>query len=162
MSIIWHPSCLFLHYYGGAVMQIFNNKQSSYIPTQNIFQTNTSSTKETLSSDDERSNSLTRYDFTNITRHELRETVNQLIKNGEMSLDESSSLVPLMYMNLGQLEGTQNIDYDSQIIDAYTEIKKSLAYNEYSHNDAGILYDNKALRALERFQGKASSLNVHA
>ncbi|GKW10020.1 MULTISPECIES: hypothetical protein [Pectobacterium] len=37
-----------------------------------------------------------KYDFTNMTPQELNETVNSLIQNGQMDLDESSSLLGFM------------------------------------------------------------------
>jgi hypothetical protein len=115
------------------------NIQDSYISSQNILNPAISSPSQTI---EEKSDNVTRYDFADISREDLRNTVNELIKNGQLNLDETSSLVPLMYMQSGQLD-TNQINYDSQKIDAYSEIKKSLAYNEYSNNHSGIIYDNK-------------------
>lgn len=94
------------------------------------------------------------YDFSNMSPQKLLETMNELIKAGKMTVDETSSLVGLIPMAISKVQ------YDGEVPAAYYEpanffdkLQQSMAYNEYSHNEQGIIYDRKALAALERFQG---------
>lgn len=92
------------------------------------------------------------YDFTNIRPSDVLNTINSLVKSGQISLDESSSLlsfVPLTELNaaIGK-PGVTN-----QPIDLFSGLKKSIDFNKITHNDAAVIYDQKALSALERLQG---------
>ena len=101
-----------------------------------------------------------KYDFTNISRGELLNTVNGLIKSGQMSLDESSSLVLLMGPKIGT-DGS-NIDVSDEKVDVFSMLQQSLAYNNYTKNTAGSIYDTKALDALTKLQGKYTGIDTRA
>lgn len=101
-----------------------------------------------------------KFDFTQISRGDLLQSVNSLIKSGEMSLDESSSLVLLMGPKLNiNGEISQNTS-SNEIINVFDELNKSIAFNQSIGNDAGTLYDIKALNALMHLQGKTSSIDL--
>ena len=78
-----------------------------------------------------------KYDFTNISRGELLNTVNGLIKSGQMSLDESSSLVLLMGPKIGT-DGS-NIDVSDEKVDVFSMLQQSLAYNETRSKELATL-----------------------
>lgn len=93
------------------------------------------------------------YDFTNIAPNDMLNTINSLIKNGEMSLDESSSLLafaPLTELNAAMGKpGSTN-----QPINLFSGLEKMIAFNKSIHNDAGAIYAQKALSALKRLDGE--------
>lgn len=86
--------------------------------------------------------------FRNMSPDELRETVNALIKSGQLTLDETSSLVPLMAPENAILTFYQ----PDQKINMIEKLEQSLAFNESIHNYNGMTYDRKAIEALMRFQ----------
>jgi hypothetical protein len=79
-------------------------------------------------------------------------TINSLIKSGKMSLDESSSLLPLTSLNAAySVSGEQ--DTAKQPVNLFSNMEKMIAFNKSIHNDTGAIYAQKALSALERLQG---------
>lgn len=94
------------------------------------------------------------YDFSNMSPQQLLQTMNELIKSGKMTVDETSSLIGLIPTAISKVQ------YDGEVPAAYYEptnffakLQQAMAYDEYSHNEQGVIYDRKALAALERFQG---------
>ena len=67
------------------------------------------------------------YDFTHMTRGKMLETVNQLIKSGQMSLDETSSLVLLMGPKM--TASGNFVDASNEPVDFIASLKNSLTYN---------------------------------
>lgn len=100
------------------------------------------------------------YDFTHMTRGKMLETVNQLIKSGQMSLDETSSLVLLMGPKM--TASGNFVDASNEPVDFIASLKNSLTYNQSIGNNSAIFYDTKALDALERLQGKSSKIDLTA
>jgi|GEM_PF-3072857 len=103
------------------------------------------------------------YDFTNMTPAKMLTTVNCLIKSGQMSLDESSSLVGLM----GGVSPLSKVNYDGKVpdtankpMDFVAALKQMLSFDQSINNASGVVYDNKALSVLERLQGAPSSVNL--
>lgn len=98
------------------------------------------------------------YDFTNMSPKQMLGAVNDLIKSGKMSLDESSSLVGM----IGNLplnkatNATYTADISSQPVDFFAKLQQLIAFDKSINNTAGIEYANKALSALERLQGTTS------
>ena len=94
------------------------------------------------------------YDFSNMSPQQLLQTMNELIKSGKLSVDETSALIGLIP------SAVSKVQYDGEMPAAYYEptnffakLQQAMAYDKYSHNDQGVIYDQKALAALERFQG---------
>lgn len=143
-------------------MYVSNSAQALYRSIQKIGNGATveNDTTAIQPSDNQETESIKKYDFTNMTRGQLRETVNNLIKNGEMSLDESSSLVLMMGPKI-TVSGN-SIDASDEKVDAFALLKQSIEFNQSIGNSAAVMYDNKALSALERFQGKTSGINIVA
>jgi hypothetical protein len=99
------------------------------------------------------------YDFTNISPNNMLNTINSLIKSGQMSLDESSSLIAMMPISplAGANFGSGKSDAANQPMNFFSSLERMIAFNKYIHNDAAVIYDQKALSALERFQGAPSA-----
>lgn len=100
---------------------------------------------------------IKRYDFQNISRTEFRTIINDLIKAGQMSLDESSSLV--MAMDSGNISeaSTQNSEHK---VNVFEILQQSMEFNRYIGNVSGIEYDTKALNALMKLQDKTFGLDM--
>ena len=94
------------------------------------------------------------YDFTNMTPNNMLSTINSLIKSGQMSLDESSSLVAMMPISplAAANSGSGTPDAANQPMNFFSGLEKMIAFDKSIHNDAGVIYAQKALSALERFQ----------
>ena len=119
-----------------------------------------SSNSPQSSSSDGVDGKIKKYDFANISRGELLDTVNNLIKSGQMSLDESSSLVLMMGPKIG-LDGS-NIDASSEKVDVFSMLNQSIAFNNSIGNTAASAYDTKALNFLQKLQGNIFGLDLKA
>jgi len=95
------------------------------------------------------------YDFTNISPNEMLSTINSLIKSGQMTLDESSSLLMLIPISTGGSD-IQAATAANQKMNLFTALENMMAYDMFTHNDAAVIYDQKAISALKRFQGSHS------
>lgn len=102
---------------------------------------------------------IKRYDFNNISRTEFRTIINDLITAGQMSLDESSSLV--MAMDSGNI-GEAPAQNPGQKINVFEILKQSMEFNRYIGNVSGIEYDTKALNTLLRLESKPITLRTYA
>lgn len=118
--------------------------------------------KETNSTENVSNNtsSVKKYDFTQISRSDLLQNINSLIKNGAMDLDESSSLVFLMGPKIAVNGDISTNSSSNEIINVFDELRKSIEFNQSIGNTSGTFYDTKALNALNRLQGKTSSINL--
>lgn len=99
--------------------------------------------------------STSNYDFTNMSPKQMLGAVNDLIKSGKMSLDESSSLVGMMGNSqlIKATNASSTADISNQPVDFIAKLKQLIAFDQSINNTAGIEYANKALSALERLHG---------
>lgn len=95
-----------------------------------------------------------RYDFSSMTPQRMLQAMNDLIKSGELSFDESSPLVIMIPTALAKVQ------YDGRPPDAYCQPKNFMALltsaiaAAASRSDkASVAYFSNSLRALERIQG---------
>lgn len=96
------------------------------------------------------------YDFRNITPNNMLIAVNGLIKSGQMTVDESSSLVRFLIPDSTVPTNTSNsINSDSldPPVNFYAKLGQMIAFNKYIHNESAVVYGQKALAVLDRFQG---------
>lgn len=119
-----------------------------------------SSNNSEVSTSDGADSGVKKYDFTNISRGELLNTVNNLIKSGQMSLDESTPLVLLMGPKIG-LDGS-NIDASSEKVDVFSMLKQSIAFNNSIGNTTASAYDTRTLNFLQKLQGNIFGLDTKA
>lgn len=104
------------------------------------------------------SNSVSQLDFSHMTPAAMLDTMNSLIKSGQMSLDESSSLIGVLPI---RIDGSDSGEWN-QPMDFFDALKQQKAYNDYSHNDSGSYYSQLALNALTRLQGRITGADVTA
>lgn len=102
------------------------------------------------------------YDFTKITAKQLHEKVGGLIRNGQMDLDESSSL--LGFMGSSPLD---KVNYDGSApntgtdpFNAFTRIQDAIAAVLSRNETKSAEGLQKAYDALTRFQGQESKLGA--
>lgn len=89
------------------------------------------------------------YDFTNISPNDILPTINSLIQSGHMSLDESSHLLLLVPISL---EGGSSPTTLKQGMNLFSALENWMAFHKSIHNDAAVIYAEKALSALRRIQ----------
>lgn len=95
-------------------------------------------------------------DFSNMTRHQMRDWVNDKIKSGEMSLDEST---PFVGMTLKiSTENMQPADpyKEKESINFFENARLGIdgAISRGDRKEAAFL--QKAIETMQRFQGRAS------
>ena len=128
---------------------------TTYSNPQSIYnKDSTQSTSETSTS-----GGVSSFDFTHISRGDLLQTVNNLINNGEMDLDESSSLVPFMGPKIS-FDGNSYPDSANEVINVFEMLKQSIAFNQSIGNSSGVLYDTKAYDALSKLQGSTKGVDL--
>lgn len=101
-------------------------------------------------------------DFTDITPDDLLETVNGLIRDGQMDLDETSSLVGLMGNSaLSNVDGATSSSTSSQMpFDVFATIQERIA-GARSRNEAETVANlQEATDALLRFQTRLTKNDV--
>lgn len=103
------------------------------------------------------------YDFRNMTPRQLQGTMNDLIKSGKMSLDESSALVGMIPTALSK------VNYDGQTPTEYEQPSNFIARLQdgiefaKSRNDVANMESfTKALDALQKLQGIVMGVDIHA
>jgi hypothetical protein len=107
--------------------------------------------------------SVNSYDFTNMTPRQMHSAMNDLIRRGEMSLDDSSGLVSMIPTALSSIEGNGRdpSSYDAPmdyIATLQTAIASAFSRGETS-NAANL---TKTLQTLRSLQGQAFSVDVIA
>jgi hypothetical protein len=100
------------------------------------------------------------YDFSNMSPAQMREAVNGLIRNGEMSLDESSSLLAIMappamrWAGEGQRPSAAEFDQvDNTPVDAFAILRDGIAGARWRHDSAAEAALERTIAALQRVQG---------
>lgn len=92
------------------------------------------------------------HDFTNMSPNDMLDTINGLIKSGQMTVDETSSLMMLIPIALGGSD-IPAAAAANQKVNLFSALENMIAYDKSTHNEAAVIYHQKAISALERFQG---------
>ncbi|HBR52453.1 MAG TPA: hypothetical protein DEA71_20540 [Nitrospira sp.] len=100
----------------------------------------------------DRSNKTSTYDFSYMAPQRLLQVINDEIKNGTLTLDESSSMLLLIPLSF---TGGPPPDYDMPT-NLFSRMEQWLKFDESIHNDRSVVYDKMALSALRRLQGTLS------
>ncbi len=102
-------------------------------------------------------------DFTNMTPRQLQGTMNDLIKSGKMSLNDTSAIVEMVPTALSK------VNYDGQVPVAYEQPTNFIARIQDGIEGAKSRSDTineerltKALGALQKLQGTAIGVDLHA
>lgn len=110
-----------------------------------------------------------RYDFSNMTPAQMREAVNRLIRGGELSLDETSSLLFVMAPPSSRLKvdgtpvsATEGERIDNTPVDAFAKLRDGIAGARWRNDSAAEAALSQTLAALQRVQGTVSSVDILA
>lgn len=90
------------------------------------------------------------YDFSNMSPEHLLNTINELIKSGQMSVDETSSLIALIPFPIANIGTNPEAFYAPT--DFYKGLQSLIDYSKATNNQSGVDYGEKAIAALKRFQ----------
>lgn len=104
-------------------------------------------------------NATTTFDFTQTTPRKMLEIVNSLIKSGQVTLDETSSLVPFMG-DTALVQGQGEAGWADKPVNYFDILAQVAEYSRYSHNQPAGAYAEKAIAMLNRFQGQLSGVNL--
>jgi len=110
-----------------------------------------------------------RYDFSNMTPAQMRDAVNRLIRNGELDLQDTGSLLSMMAPPSARLkvDGTQvsaaeGERIDNTPIDAFAKLREGIAGARWRNDRASEAALSQTLAALQRVQGTVSSVDIVA
>ncbi|CAM5372005.1 putative protein OS=Afipia felis OX=1035 GN=NCTC12722_01926 PE=4 SV=1 [Afipia felis] len=111
----------------------------------------------------------TRYDFSNMTPAQMRDAVNRMIRSGELSLDETGSLLSMMAPPSARLKagGTpvptaEAERIDNTPVDAFAQLHEGIAGARWRNDSAAEAALSRTIAALLRVQGTLSSVDILA
>ncbi len=112
---------------------------------------------------------IARYDFSSMSPAQMRETVNRLIRSGDLSLDETGSLLSIMAPPSARLrvDGTQVSAaeaerIDNTPVDAFAMLREGIAGARWRNDSASEAALMRTIGALQRVQGMVSSVDIRA
>lgn len=112
---------------------------------------------------------ISTYDFTSMSPAQMRSTVNDLIRSGKMSLDESSGLVGIMsppamrWAGSGTPPSAEEFNrIDNQPVDAMAALRGGIAGAQSRGDTKGAEALGQTLVALQRLQGGTASVDIRA
>ncbi|MFT4117745.1 hypothetical protein [Bradyrhizobium sp.] len=104
-------------------------------------------------------------DFTSMSRSDLRDTVNSLIKSGKLSLDDTTGLVgmmgPAVSTQSGQ-SGASTATYESSPFDTLSALRTAVDNSNARNDDASAASFMRSLTALQQLQGKVFGVDRKA
>jgi hypothetical protein len=133
-----------------------------YFPQQTPYQANRTPAGSTDDNQLANGSAASSYDFSNMTRPELRDAIASLTKNGQMSFQESSSLVPLAGSAALTYAGSgaPSADYDTAHLNLFSMLKDGLAGAKSRHDDKSAAAFQQTLSALQRLQGTLAGVDL--
>lgn len=97
------------------------------------------------------------YDVTDLTRNQMRSTTNDLIRSGNMSLEESSAVVPMAGPSAAtSVSGTPDATYDAAPLDVLKTLQRAITGAQSRNDQKGAQAYADSLNALERYQTSGS------
>ena len=90
------------------------------------------------------------YDFTNMSPNQMRDAMNDMIRSGKMSLDDSTGLVTLIPSSLSVVDGnTTVLDQPTNFLSLTQD---AIAGAQWRGDDASVAYLTRALNLLNANQ----------
>ena len=111
---------------------------------------------------------ISTYDFSSMSPAEMRSTVNDLIRSGKMTLDESSPLLGMMSPPASRLAGGGSAPadeanrMDNQPIDAFATLRAGITGAQSRGDRRNVEALGQTLDALLRLQGTTASVDIRA
>ena len=111
---------------------------------------------------------ISTYDFSSMSPAEMRSTVNDLIRSGKMTLDESSPLLGMMsppasrWAGGGSAPADEANRMDNQPIDAFATLRAGITGAQSRGDRRNVEALGQTLDALLRLQGTTASVDIRA
>ncbi|MDB5502285.1 MAG: hypothetical protein JWR89_2187 [Tardiphaga sp.] len=108
------------------------------------------------------------YDFSSMSPAQMRNTVNDLIRSGKMTLDESGGLLGMMsppasrWAGSGGPSAEESDRLDNQPFDAFATLRAGITGAQSRGDDRNVEALGKTLDALLRLQGTTASVDIRA
>jgi len=122
----------------------------------------TSATEATASSDNA-GGGVKRADFSNMTRKELADWVNGMIKSGQMSLDESTTFVSMtLKIPVDAVQGQSIALDDQEKVNFLAKAQQGIGGALERHDDRLLAELQSAIRTMRQHQGDAVGVDTRA
>ena len=111
---------------------------------------------------------ISTYDFSSMSPSQMRSTVNDLIRSGKMTLDESSPLLGMMSLPASRWTGSGSPPadeanrMDNQPIDAFATLRAGITGAQSRGDSRNVEALGRTLDALLRLQGTTASVDIRA
>lgn len=110
---------------------------------------------------------ISTYDFSSMSPSQMRSTVNDLIRSGKMTLDESSPLLGMMGSPASRWAGSgsppaEAYRMDNQPIDAFATLRAGINGAQSRGDRRNVEALGQTLDALLRLQGTTASVDIRA
>ncbi|MBN9599758.1 MAG: hypothetical protein J0G28_08805 [Afipia sp.] len=112
---------------------------------------------------------IARYDFSSMSPAQMRDTVNRLIRSGDLSLDETGNLLSIMAppsarlrVDGTQVPATEAERIDNTPVDAFAMLREGIAGARWRNDSASEAALTRTIAALQRVQGTVSSVDIRA
>jgi hypothetical protein len=111
---------------------------------------------------------ISTYDFSSMSPAEMRSTVNDLIRSGKMTLDESSPLLGMMsppalrWAGSGSAPADEANRKDNEPIDAFATLRAGITGAQSRGDRRNVEALGQTLDALLRLQGTTASVDIRA
>ena len=108
------------------------------------------------------------YDFSSMSPAQMRSTVNDLIRSGKMTLDESGPLLGMMsppalrWAGSGSASADEDNRMDNQPIDAFATLRAGITGAQSRGDRRNVEALGQTLDALLRLQGTTASVDIRA
>lgn len=110
-----------------------------------------------------------RYDFSSMSPAQMRDTVNRLIRSGDLNLDETGSLLSIMAppsarlrVDGAQVSAAEAERIDNTPVDAFAILREGIAGARWRNDSASEAALTRTIAALQRVQGAVSSVDIRA
>lgn len=110
---------------------------------------------------------ISTYDFSSMSPSQMRSTVNDLIRSGKMTLDESGPLLGMMGSPASRWAGSgsppaEAYRMDNEPIDAFATLRAGLTGAQSRRDSRNVEALGQTLDALLRLQGTTASVDIRA
>ncbi|MBC7581109.1 MAG: hypothetical protein H7312_27685 [Tardiphaga sp.] len=111
---------------------------------------------------------ISTYDFSSMSPAEMRSTVNDLIRSGKMTLDESSPLLGMMsppasrWAGSGSAPADEANRMDNEPIDAFATLRAGITGAQSRGDRRNVEALGQTLDALLRLHGTTASVDIRA
>lgn len=108
------------------------------------------------------SSGITKTDFTGMTRQQLADWMNDQIRTGQMSLDDSTAFLGMTLKIDAQTMQPVDMATDSTLVNFMDKARQGIAGALSRGDQDGATRLQAALETMQRYQGQITSVDIHA